>query len=134
MKPVLSAATASLVGVEPAGLPLMAFRQAEDGNGYVFRVCDFAGTNGNLKLTLPKPADKSALEPRAFVLGDSDALEQGDYVLAIGSPLGSYRGSVTLGIVSGMNRSVDGSDQEGLIQTDAAINHGNSGWIHGSKF
>jgi alpha-mannosidase len=56
LKPVLSAPAESLVSVEPSGLPLMAFKQAEDGNGYVFRVCDLAGIGGSLKLTLPKPA------------------------------------------------------------------------------
>jgi hypothetical protein len=34
----------------------MAFKQAEDERGFVFRVCDFSGVGGNLKLTLPKPA------------------------------------------------------------------------------
>ncbi len=64
----------------------------------------------------------------AFVpFGDSSALQLGETVIAIGSPLGSYRGSVTVGVVSGLNRSVQGSGQSGLIQTDAAINHGNSG-------
>jgi hypothetical protein len=56
LKPVLSAPAGSLVGVEPAGLPLMAFKQAEDERGFVFRVCDFSGVGGNLKLTLPRPA------------------------------------------------------------------------------
>jgi hypothetical protein len=56
LKPVLSAPAGSLVGVEPAGLPLMAFKQAEDEKGFVFRVCDFAGVGGSLKLTLPKSA------------------------------------------------------------------------------
>jgi hypothetical protein len=55
-KPVLSARAGSLVGVEPAGLPLMAFKQAEDEKGFIFRVCDFSGAGGKLKLTLPKPA------------------------------------------------------------------------------
>lgn len=62
----------------------------------------------------------------AFVpFGDSNSLQLGEWVIAIGSPLGNYRGSVTLGVVSGVNRKV--AQQEGLIQTDAAINHGNSG-------
>lgn len=65
--------------------------------------------------------------PAYLPLGDSSALQLGETVIAIGSPLGSYRGSVTTGVVSGLNRSVDGSGQEDLIQTDAAINHGNSG-------
>lgn len=65
--------------------------------------------------------------PAVVPLGDSTALQLGETVIAIGSPLGSYRGSVTVGVVSGLNRSVQGTGQEGLIQTDAAINHGNSG-------
>jgi 2-alkenal reductase len=65
--------------------------------------------------------------PASAPIGDSDSLRLGETVIAIGSPLGSYRGSVTLGVVSGFNRSVTGTSQEGLIQTDAAINHGNSG-------
>jgi alpha-mannosidase len=60
LKPVLSAPSGSLVGVEPVGLPLMALKQAEDERGFVFRVCDFAGTGGNLKLTLPKPARETS--------------------------------------------------------------------------
>ena len=45
----------SLVGVEPARLPLLAFKQAEDRSGFVFRFCDFAGQGGQAKLSLPKP-------------------------------------------------------------------------------
>lgn len=63
----------------------------------------------------------------AFVpFGDSSSLQLGEWVIAIGSPLGDYRGSVTVGVVSGLNRRV-GPQQEDLVQTDAAINHGNSG-------
>ncbi len=65
--------------------------------------------------------------PAFAPLGDSNALQLGEMVIAIGSPLGNYRGSVTMGVVSGLNRTVEGATQEGLIQTDAAINHGNSG-------
>ncbi|MGB8647918.1 MAG: trypsin-like peptidase domain-containing protein [Anaerolineae bacterium] len=65
--------------------------------------------------------------PAFAPLGDSNALQLGETVIAIGSPLGNYRGSVTVGVISGLNRSVQGTQQEGLIQTDAAINHGNSG-------
>ncbi len=65
--------------------------------------------------------------PGTLALGDSSALQLGEDVIAIGSPLGEYRGSVSTGVVSGLNRTVQGSSLEGLIQTDAAINHGNSG-------
>lgn len=65
--------------------------------------------------------------PAVVSFGDSSALQLGEWVIAIGSPLGNYRGSVTVGVVSGLNRTVQGTSQDGLIQTDAAINHGNSG-------
>ena len=61
-------------------------------------------------------------------MGDSDALEVGEQVVAIGNALG-YGQSVTTGIVSALNRSL--TDEDGTtstyIQTDAAINPGNSG-------
>ena len=62
-------------------------------------------------------------------LGDSDALIPGQHVLAIGSALGDFRNTVTAGIISGLGRRLPGVDYriDDLIQTDAAINHGNSG-------
>ena len=59
LKPVLSAPATSLMSVQPAGLPLLALKQAEDGNGFVFRVCDFSGAGGNFKLKLPKAAQET---------------------------------------------------------------------------
>ena len=64
------------------------------------------------------------------VLGDSQSLSIGEWVVAIGSPLGEeFAGSVTVGIVSGMDRSltIDDVQYADLIQTDAVINPGNSG-------
>lgn len=72
----------------------------------------------------------------ALNLGDSDALLLGQTVIAIGTPLGRYVGSVTTGIVSGLDRDVTASagwfgstakTYENVIQTDAAVNPGNSG-------
>ncbi len=63
--------------------------------------------------------------PGAATLGDSNGLEPGQVAIAIGSPLGDFRGTVTVGVVSALNRTV--GDASGLIQTDAAINNGNSG-------
>jgi len=62
-------------------------------------------------------------------LGDSDGLQVGQKVLAIGNPFG-LEGTLTTGIVSSMGRTIRGENDrtlEGLIQTDAAINPGNSG-------
>ncbi|MCA1686216.1 MAG: trypsin-like peptidase domain-containing protein, partial [Planctomycetia bacterium] len=58
--------------------------------------------------------------------GDSEALDTGDWVLAVGQPFG-ISGTVTAGIVSGKGRGVGVSVYEDLLQTDAAINPGNSG-------
>ncbi len=55
-KPVFSSPVASFAQVEPAGLPLTTIKGAEDGNGFIFRWCDFAGDGGTLKLTLPRAA------------------------------------------------------------------------------
>ena len=69
-------------------------------------------------------------------LGNSDTLLVGQTVIAIGNPLGEYAGSVTTGVISGVNRSVTTSSgwfgsttkvYEDVIQTDAAVNPGNSG-------
>lgn len=65
------------------------------------------------------------------VLGDSDRVQVGEPVVAIGSPFGVYSSSLTSGVVSAVNRTVE-SPQAGFtinnaIQTDAAINRGNSG-------
>lgn len=62
-------------------------------------------------------------------IGDSSSLKLGESVVAIGNPLGQFDGSVTVGVVSGLNRSrnFDAVRQDDLIQTDAAINNGNSG-------
>jgi putative serine protease PepD len=62
-------------------------------------------------------------------LGNSDTIQVGQKVLAIGNPFG-LEGTLTTGIVSSLGRSLeneDGNELEGLIQTDAAINPGNSG-------
>ncbi len=72
----------------------------------------------------------------SLTLGDANILKPGQLVIAIGTPLGEYAGSVTTGVVSGLNRSVTARSQgfwgiaktyEDVIQTDAAVNPGNSG-------
>jgi S1-C subfamily serine protease len=72
-------------------------------------------------------ASSRALKPLS--LGDSDRVLVGDQVAAIGNPLGLDR-SITLGIVSALHRSLtspEGTPIDRVIQTDAALNHGNSG-------
>ncbi|RPI30892.1 MAG: PDZ domain-containing protein [Chloroflexota bacterium] len=68
--------------------------------------------------------------PAVAALGNSDVLNPGETVIAIGSPLGDFMNTVTVGVVSATGRSIDtgsGYQIEDLIQTDAAINQGNSG-------
>lgn len=63
-----------------------------------------------------------------LAMGDSDATEVGEWVVAIGNPLG-FENSVTVGVVSAKNRTLQapGVSFQGFMQTDAAINPGNSG-------
>ncbi len=68
--------------------------------------------------------------PAVAALGNSDVLKPGETAIAIGSPLGDFKNTVTMGVVSATGRSIDtgnGYQMEGLLQTDAAINPGNSG-------
>ena len=67
-------------------------------------------------------------------LGDSDEIKVGQTVIAIGNALGEFRNTVSVGVISGLSRSITASsfgfgseNLVGVIQTDASINHGNSG-------
>ncbi|MFG1915420.1 trypsin-like peptidase domain-containing protein [Micromonospora sp. NPDC048898] len=97
------------------------------------------GTDPKTDLAVIKANGVTDLKPAKF--GDSDAMQVGDQVLALGSPLG-LQGSVTSGILSARDRTIragDGQQQDpsqqsqpvssisGLLQTDAPINPGNSG-------
>lgn len=83
------------------------------------------GTDSQTDLAVIK-IDKTDLA--AATLGDSDSVQVGEWCMAIGNPLG-MKSSVTVGSISALNRSI--TDSEGktytVIQTDAAINSGNSG-------
>lgn len=64
------------------------------------------------------------------VLGDAANLKVGQRAIAIGNPFGQFGRTLTTGVIIALNRTLQGSDQRtitGIIQTDAAINHGNSG-------
>jgi serine protease Do len=63
---------------------------------------------------------------KALKFGDSDKLRLGEWVIAIGNPF-SLGGTVTAGIVSARNRDINSGPYDNYIQTDAAINRGNSG-------
>jgi len=86
------------------------------------------GTDSSTDVAVIKvDAPKSELHPLQFA--DSNGVLVGDGVVAIGSPFG-LEGTVTTGIVSALNRTIQAPNNftiNGAIQTDAAINHGNSG-------
>ena len=84
------------------------------------------GTDPATDLAVVK-VDVDNVKPARF--GDSDSLQVGEPAIAVGNPLGlELRGSVTAGVISALNRTLDiGERRFRLIQTDAAINPGNSG-------
>lgn len=86
---------------------------------------EIIGTDEQTDLAVIK-IDKTGLQ--AAELGDSDSVQVGEFSMAIGNPLG-MQSSVTAGMISAVNREVTDSDGKTytLIQTDAAINSGNSG-------
>ncbi|MCL5011028.1 MAG: trypsin-like peptidase domain-containing protein [Patescibacteria group bacterium] len=93
--------------------------------------CDPINDVAILKIERPKEIK----ELPAALLGDSDKIELGQTVIAIGNALGMFKNTVSCGVVSGLSREIQAENElsrkktklRGLIQTDAAINPGNSG-------
>ncbi|MBQ8465981.1 MAG: trypsin-like peptidase domain-containing protein [Alphaproteobacteria bacterium] len=85
---------------------------------------EIIGEDKKTDLAVLKITTETPLTPVAF--GNSDTLRVGDWVLAIGNPFG-LGGSVTAGIVSAKSRDIESGSYDNFIQTDAAINQGNSG-------
>ncbi len=107
----------------------------KDGNGAKVMFCDqsdaqaeIVGSDELTDLALLKVKTESEVAP--FTIGDSSLVKKGEYVIAMGSPLGvQYQGSVSGGLISGTNRTVSSSQDWDMtvFQIDAAINPGNSG-------
>jgi serine protease Do len=86
---------------------------------------ELVGTDTKTDIAVLKvDAAKKALTEVKF--GDSDKMRIGDWVMAIGNPFG-LGGTVTVGIISARNRDINSGPYDDFIQTDAAINRGNSG-------
>jgi putative serine protease PepD len=88
---------------------------------------DVVGTDPSTDIALLDVAKADRLTP--VELGSAESLSVGDPVVAIGSPFG-LQGTLTAGVVSGLDRQIeapDGYGIDGVIQTDAALNSGNSG-------
>lgn len=96
-----------------------------DGNQVPARI---VGDDPNADVALLR-IDPSGLTLRPLALGSDHNLEVGEPVAAIGSPFGEPQ-SLSVGVISGLNRTIDSLTKfqiSGALQTDAAINHGNSG-------
>ncbi len=120
--------------VDPDGIILTCNHVVEDAENIQVRLLDdrifdaeVVGTDPGTDIAVLRVEPDEPLP--AARLGDSDAIEVGEWVLALGNPFGvGLRGTVTAGIVSAKGRSGLGLvDYESSIQTDAAINPGNSG-------
>ena len=85
---------------------------------------ELMGTDKKVDLAVLKIKTDHKL--KAVKFGDSDKLRLGEWVIAIGNPF-SLGGTVTAGIVSARNRDINSGPYDNYIQTDAAINRGNSG-------
>lgn len=95
------------------------------GDGQKYEKVKLVGTDDKADVALLKIEDVDNLP--YLELGDSDDLEIGEWVIAIGNPFGLTE-TLTVGVVSAMGRRVSGEDvYQDFIQTDAAINPGNSG-------
>jgi serine protease Do len=119
--------------VDPAGIVLTSNHVVEGAESVIVAMADgrtFTTRNirgdrkTDLAILIVDPQQTGALP--FLPLGDSDAMEIGDRVLAVGAPFG-LSGSVTHGIISGKGRSLKLNAHEDFLQTDAAINPGNSG-------
>ena len=98
------------------------------------------GTKYNAKIIAQDPLEDFALikieatNLKALSIGNSDSLQLGQSVIAIGNALGEFQNTISVGVISGLNRSITASGGNtkseklnNLLQTDAAINRGNSG-------
>jgi serine protease Do len=104
-----------------------------DGTELPTEVVGRTNQSDPLDIAFLKITDAKGKELVPAVLGDSDEVQIGDRVVAIGNALGQFQNTVTSGIISGFGRDIEAFDGGGLetlqnlFQTDAAINSGNSG-------
>ena len=87
---------------------------------------EIVGKDSKIDLAVLRVKPENGKTLKAVPFGDSDKMRPGDWVMAIGNPFG-LGGSVTAGIVSARGRNIDSGPYDNYLQTDAAINKGNSG-------
>jgi serine protease Do len=131
MRPRRSNSQGSGFVVDPSGVVVTNAHVIGDANDITVIFHDGArlkaeviGKDTKIDLAVLRVKSDKRLPAAAF--GDSDKLRPGDWVMAIGNPFG-LGGSVTAGIVSARGRNIESGPYDNYIQTDAAINKGNSG-------
>jgi serine protease Do len=120
--------------IDPSGLIVTNNHVIEGGSevyviltdGTELKVDKIIGRDSKTDLTLLKVAPQPGKPLKAAAFGDSKSIRVGDWVIAIGNPFG-LNGTVTAGIVSGTGRDINAGPYDEFLQTDAAINRGNSG-------
>lgn len=120
--------------IDPSGLIVTNNHVIEGGNaiyvifadGTELKVDKVIGRDPKSDITLLKVTPNPAKPLAAVSFGDSARMRVGDWVLAIGNPFG-LDGTVTAGILSGLGRDINAGPYDDFLQTDAAINRGNSG-------
>jgi serine protease Do len=117
--------------IDPAGYISTNKHVAENATALIVTTADGQQYKASI-VGMPAKSDMALLKINAghplpaVKFGDSDKMRAGDTVIAIGSPFG-FNNTVTAGIVSAVNRDIMESPFDDYIQTDASINHGNSG-------
>ncbi len=120
--------------IDPSGLIVTNNHVIEGGNtiyvifsdGVELKVDKILGRDPKTDLTLLKVTPAGSKPLKAVSFGDSSQIRVGDWVLAIGNPF-DLDGTVTAGILSGRGRDINAGPYDDFLQTDAAINRGNSG-------
>lgn len=87
---------------------------------------EVVGRDTKIDLALLKVTPEPGKPLKAVKFGNSDILRVGDWVMAIGNPFG-LGGTLTVGVISARNRDINSGPYDNFLQTDAAINRGNSG-------
>jgi serine protease Do len=121
--------------VAPAGTTKVSIVLSDGTEFDNVKVVGRTSSTDSLDVAFLKIDDLKGKKLTPATIGDSSKMEVGDSVIAIGNALGQFQNTVTSGILSGYGRSIEASDAsgtsseslEGLFQTDAAINEGNSG-------
>ncbi len=120
--------------IDSSGLVVTNNHVIEGGNsiyviladGTELKVDKIVGRDSKSDITLLKVSPKTPVQLHAVSFGDSSRTRVGDWVIAVGNPFG-LDGTVTAGILSGRGRDINAGPYDDFLQTDAAINRGNSG-------